>query len=120
MWVVMPFGLYNAPATFQRLVMYIFTDLLYKSMTIFIDDFSTQSSASSYLECVREALVRCKKMQLALSPDKIFLNAHKCDFLGYVVSEKGKILDPNKISVIDKLPIPTHAKGIAKLLGHLD
>ena len=34
-WVVMAFGLYNTPATFQKLVMYIFTDLLFKSMTVF-------------------------------------------------------------------------------------
>ena len=61
-WVIMPFGLCNAPAIFQKLVMYIFTDLLFKSMTVFVDDFSTQSNASSHLECVREALVRCRKM----------------------------------------------------------
>lgn len=67
--MVMPFELCNAPATFQRLVMYIFTDLLFKSMIIFVDDFSTQSSVSSHLECVREALVRCKNMQLAFNPD---------------------------------------------------
>lgn len=40
-WVVMSFGLCNASITFQRLVMYMFTDLLYKSMTMFVDDFST-------------------------------------------------------------------------------
>jgi hypothetical protein len=40
-WVVMPFGLYNVPATFQNLVMYIFTDLLFKFMTVFVDGFST-------------------------------------------------------------------------------
>ena len=72
-WVVMPFGLCNAPATFQRLVMYIFTDLLFKSMTVYIDDFSTQSNTSEHLQIVKEALVRCRQMRLALNPDKIFL-----------------------------------------------
>ena len=76
-WVVMPFGLCNAPATFQRLVMYIFTDLLFKFMMVFINDFSAQSSISQHLECVREGLVRCKKMRLALNPDKTFLGVQR-------------------------------------------
>lgn len=68
-WVVMPFGLCNASATFQRLVLYIFTNLLFKSMTISIDDLNTLSSTSHHLECVKEALIRCRKMQLVLNPD---------------------------------------------------
>jgi hypothetical protein len=48
-WIVMPFGLCNALAIFQRMVIYIFTDLLFKSMTVFVDDFSTQCNASDYL-----------------------------------------------------------------------
>ena len=47
-WVVMPFGLCNALAIFQRLIMYIFNDLLFKSMTVFVDDFSTQSDVSNH------------------------------------------------------------------------
>lgn len=72
-WVVMPFGLCNVLATFQILVMFIFTDLLFKSMTVFVDNFSTQSSASEHLECVREALKRCRKAWLALNLDKTYL-----------------------------------------------
>lgn len=43
--------------------MYIFSDLLFKSMTVFVDDFSTQFSVNSHLECVREALIRCRMME---------------------------------------------------------
>ena len=57
--------------------MYIFTDLLFKSMTEFVDDFSTQSSASLHLECVRESWIRCRRMQLALNLDKTFLGVQK-------------------------------------------
>ena len=117
-WVVMPFGLCNAPATFERLVMYIFSDLLFKSMTIYID-FSTQSSTKEHLHCVKEALVRCRQMRLALNPDKTFLGVQREVLLGYVVSEKGREPHPDKIAVIDGLATPKNAKGISKLLGHV-
>ena len=99
--------------------MYIFTDLLYKSMTIFIDNFSTRSNSSQHLGCVKEALVRCRQMQLALNPDNTFLRVQKGVLLSYVVSEKGREPDPEKIAVIDELATPTSAKGTAKLLGHV-
>ena len=99
--------------------MYIFTDLLYKFMTIFIDDFNTQSNTSQHIGCVREALIRCRKMQLALNPDKTFLDVHKGVLLGYVVSKNGREPDPDKITVITELPTPTNVKGIAKLLRHV-
>ena len=90
MWVIIPFGLCNAPATFQRLVMYIFNDLLFKSMTVFVDDFSIQSDVSDHLHCVSETLVKCRNMKLTLNPDKTFLGVNRGVLLGYVVSEKKK------------------------------
>ena len=108
--MVIPFGLCNAPATFQRLVVYIFTDSLFKSIIVFVDNFSTQSNAGSHLECVREALVTCRMMQLALNPDKTFLGVHKIVLLDYVISEKGREPNPDKITVIDDV---THlSKGM--------
>ena len=118
-WVVMPFGLCNIPATFRRLIINIFSDLLYKSMTVFIDDFSIQSSAILHLEYVGKALVRCRKMRLALNPDKTFLGVYKDILFYYVVSENERELDSNKIAVIDELLTPANAKGIAKLLRHV-
>ena len=88
-------------------------------MTVFIDDFSTQLNLSQHLGCVREVLVRCRQMQLALNPDKTFLEVQKGVLLGYVVSEKGREPDPEKIAVIDELVTPTNTKGIATLLGHV-
>ena len=64
-------------------------------------------------------MFRCRKMQLTLNPDKTFLDVHKGVLLGYVVNEKGREPDPDKIAVIDELLTPTNAKGIAKLLGHV-
>ena len=116
-WLVMPFGLCNVPATFQRLVMYIFSDLLYKSMTVYIDDFNTQSSVGDHLECVREALKRCRKVRLALNPEKTYLAVQRGILLVYVVSEKGREPDPKKITVINELSAPTNAKDIDKLLS---
>ena len=118
-WMVMPFGLCNAPVTFQRLVMYIFTNFLFKSMTIYINNFSTQSSNDKHVENVKLALVRCRNMRLALNPDKTFLGVQRGILLCYVVNEEGREPDPDKIAVIDGLATPTNAKGIAKLLGHV-
>ena len=88
-------------------------------MTVYIDDFSTQCSTSQHLQSVREALVRCRQMSSALIPDNTFLGVQKKMLLEYVVSEKGRQLDPNKVAVINGLATPTNAKGIAKLLGHV-
>ena len=118
-WLVMPYGFCNAPTTFQRLVMFIFLDLLYKSMTGFMDDFSTQSDAESHMECMREALKRCKNARLALNPEKTCLAVQKGLLLIYVMSGNGRDPDPTKVAVNDELEAPTNAKGIAKFLGHV-
>jgi hypothetical protein len=64
----MPFGLCNAPATFQRCMISIFSDMVERFMEIFMDDFSV--FGSSFQECLQHltlVLVRCKKKNLVLN-----------------------------------------------------
>lgn len=68
---------------------------------------------------MREALIRCRKTQLALNPDKTFLGGQRGVLLGYLMSEKGREPDSEKIVVIDNLATPTNAIGITKLQGHV-
>ena len=64
----MPYGLCNAPTTFQRCMMSFFSDLLEEIMEIFMDDFSVYgSSFESYLEILEIVLHRCKGKNLALN-----------------------------------------------------
>ena len=115
----MPLRLCNALTIFQRLVMYIFTDLLYKSMRVFIDDFNTLLKSSQHLGCVRETLVRCRQMQLALNLDNTILGVQKDMMLSYMMSKKDREPDLENIAVVGELATPTNAKDIAKLLGHV-
>jgi hypothetical protein len=89
-------------------------------MTVLVDDFNIQSSTNDHLQCVRETLIRCRKMQSALNPNKTFSGVNKGIFLGYVVSEKGRKPDLDKITVIDGLATPSNVKEIAMLLGHVE
>jgi len=63
-YIVMPFGLCNVSSAFQWVMSFAFLDLLYKSMTVYIDDFSTQSNSKDHLPLVKECLIRCRKQAL--------------------------------------------------------
>nr|GEV23950.1 reverse transcriptase domain-containing protein [Tanacetum cinerariifolium] len=86
----LPFGLCNAPGTFQRCMMAIFHDMIEQMMEVFMDDFSEKSHIM-----VKEGIV-----------------------LGHKISKKGIEVDKTKIKVISKLPHPTTIKGIRSFLGY--
>ncbi|GJT62469.1 reverse transcriptase domain-containing protein [Tanacetum coccineum] len=115
----MPFGLCNAPGTFQRCMMAILHDMIEKTMEVFMDDFSVfEDSFSSCLSHLDTMLQRCKDTNL-------FLNWEKCHFmviegivLGHKISKNGLEVDRAKVDVIAKLPPPTTVKGVRSFLGH--
>ncbi|GJX90077.1 reverse transcriptase domain-containing protein [Tanacetum coccineum] len=115
----MPFGLCNAPGTFQRCMMAIFHDMIEKTMEVFMDDFSVfGDSFSSCLANLDKMLKRCEDTKLALNWEKSHFMVKEGIVLGHKISRKGIEVDKAKVDVISKLPHPTTVKGIRSFLGH--
>nr|GFA87463.1 reverse transcriptase domain-containing protein [Tanacetum cinerariifolium] len=105
----MPFGLCNAPSTFQRFIMAIFHDMIEKTMEVFMDDFLVfRNSFQTCLSHLEKMLKRCEDTNLCL---KGIVLSHK-------ISKNGIEVDKAKVDVIAKLPHPTTAKGIRSFRGH--
>ena len=115
----MPFGLCNAPATFQRCMMAIFSDMVEDIVEVFVDDFLVFRTLFDYcLHNLTRVLHICEEKNLVLNWEKCHFMVKEGIVLGHRVSSKGKEVDPAKVSTIEKLPPPTNVKGIRSFLGH--
>ncbi|RVW72545.1 Retrovirus-related Pol polyprotein from transposon 17.6 [Vitis vinifera] len=115
----MPFGLCNAPATFQRCMLSIFSDMVERIMEVFMDDITVYGS--SYEECLMHleaVLHRCIEKDLVLNWEKCHFMVQKGIVLGHIISKNGIEVDKAKVELIVKLPPPTNVKGIRQFLGH--
>ncbi|GKE06049.1 reverse transcriptase domain-containing protein [Tanacetum coccineum] len=115
----MPFGLCNAPGTFQRCMMAIFHDMIEKMMEVFMDDFSF--FGNSFGNCLSRAdkmLKRCEDTNLCLNWEKSHFMVKEGIVLGHKISKNGIEVDKAKVDVIAKLPHPTTVKGVRSFLGH--
>ncbi|GJR57027.1 reverse transcriptase domain-containing protein [Tanacetum coccineum] len=115
----MPFGLCNAPGTFQRCMLAIFHDMVEKTMEVFMDNFSVfGNSFQNCLSRLDHMLQRCEDTNLSLNWEKSHFMVKEGIVLGHKISKKGIEVDKAKIDVIAKLPHPTTVKGIRSFLGH--
>ncbi|XP_072088094.1 uncharacterized protein [Arachis hypogaea] len=115
----MPFGLCNAPATFQRCMLSIFSDMVEKFLEVFMDDFSVfGDSFSSCLNHLALVLKRCQETNLVLNWEKCHFMVTEGIVLGHKISNKGIEVDQAKVEVIEKLPPPANVKAIRSFLGH--
>ncbi|CAN6576333.1 unnamed protein product [Malus baccata var. baccata] len=115
----MPFGLCNAPATFQRCMMSIFTGLVEHVVEVFMDDFSV--FGDSFDQCLQNlslVLERCIKTNLVLNWEKCHFMVKQGIVLGHLISNRGIEVDKAKIDAIEKLPPPTTVKSVRSFLGH--
>nr|GEV11975.1 reverse transcriptase domain-containing protein [Tanacetum cinerariifolium] len=107
----MPFGLCNAPGTFQRCMMAIFHDMIEKTMELFVDDFLVfADSFSSCLSHLDKMLQMCEETNLVLNWDNCHFMVKEGIVLDHKISKSGIKVDRAKVDVIDKLPHPTSVK----------
>ncbi|GKB90342.1 reverse transcriptase domain-containing protein [Tanacetum coccineum] len=107
----MPFGLCNAPGTFQRCMMAIFHDMIEETMEVFMDDFSVfGDSFSSCLTHLDKMLKRCEDTNLVLNWEKFHFMVKEGIILDHKISKSGIEVDRAKVDVIAKLPHLTFVK----------
>ena len=117
----MPFGLCNAPGTFQRCMMAIFSDMIERTIEVFMDDFFVLGkSFDNCLENLRQALIRCEETNLVLNWEKCHFMVKEGIVLGHRISERGSEVDRAKVETIEKLLLPYSVKGIRSFLGHVE
>ena len=115
----MPFGLCNTPRTFQRCMMAIFSDMVEKSIEVFMDDFSV--IGSTFEDCLHNltlVLKRCMETNLVLNWEKCHFMVREGIVLRHRIFGRGIEVNRAKIEIIEKFPPPTLVKGVRSFLGH--
>jgi hypothetical protein len=117
-FLVMPFGLPNAPATFQSLMNVLFAELLRHGVLIFMDDILVYSNT------LEEHVVLLRKVFDILHTNKFYIKRNKCffaqpsvEYLGHVISGEGVATDPNKVQAVMEWKTPTNIRQLRGFLG---
>ena len=117
-FAVMPFGLCNAPATFERLMSQVLRGLHWKRCLVYIDDILVFGhDFESALESLELVLIRVAEYGLQLKSTKCNLFRSSVPFLGHIVGRAGLECDPNKVSAVANWIPPSTIKGVRKFLG---
>ncbi|CAN6542038.1 unnamed protein product [Malus baccata var. baccata] len=115
----MPFGLCNAPATFQRCMMSIFSDYVEKIIEVFMNDFSVFGySFDGCLHNLSLILKRCVETKLVLNWEKYHFMVKQGIVLGHIISENVIEVEKSKIDLVRHLPSPTSVREVRSFLGH--
>ncbi|GKU89586.1 hypothetical protein SLEP1_g3710 [Rubroshorea leprosula] len=120
-WVVMPFGLKNAGATYQRAMNAIFHDMIGKFMEIYIDDVVVKSHGEAdHLVHLRKAFERMRQHGLKMNPLKCAFEVSAGNFFGYLVHERDLEVDKNKARAVIEAKPPQNKKELQRFLGQVN
>jgi len=117
-WRVMPFGLCNAPATFQSMMDHILHDLLDEGVVVYLDDILIYSeSVEEHERLVKEVLARLDRAGLGINLQKSTFHTDSVEFLGYGISPQGIHMIDRKIKKVKEWPVLRKVKDIQEFLG---
>ena len=117
---VMPFGLKNAGATYQRAMQTIFDDMLHKTVECYVDDLVVKSKKRvEHIQDLRHIFERLRRCQLKMNPLKCAFGVTSGKFLGFIVHHRGIEIDQSKIRAIQDMPEPKNLKELRGLQGRL-
>jgi hypothetical protein len=117
-YTVMPFGLSNAPATFQNMMNHIFRDLLDLGLIVYLDDILIYAETEEEHDRIVTEVLKClTENGLAISQDKCFWSTNRVDFLGYVISKDGIEMAQDKVQCIRDWECPRSLRDIQSFIG---
>ncbi|RVW71447.1 Transposon Ty3-I Gag-Pol polyprotein [Vitis vinifera] len=117
---VMPFGLKNVGATYQRAVTTLFHDMMHRDVEVYVDDMMVKSQdRSDHLAALERFFERTRQFRLRPNPKKCTFGVTSGELLGYMVSKRGIKVDPDKIIAILDMPAPRTEKKARGFLGRL-
>ena len=119
-YLVMPFGLKNAGATYQRLVNRMFQKHIDATMEVYIDDMLVKSAtADLHIAHLSEAFQILRNYNMKLNPSKCAFGVSTGKFLGFIVNHRGIEANPDKIKAVLDMPSPSGIKEVQRLIGRI-
>ena len=117
---VMPFGLKNVGATYQRLVNKMFNKQIGRNMEVYVDDMLIKSKEElAHLDDFRETFATLKQYQMKLNPSKCVFGVASGKFLGFMMSQRGIEANPEKVQDIIDMASPRIVKEVQNLMGRV-
>ena len=117
-FIVMPFGLNNAPATFQRLMNKALGPLLWRGVVVYLDDIIVHTETwEHHLELLGEVLARLQEARLKISPTKSDFAFEELLYLGHIVGNNAIRMNPKKVATVAMQPAPVDVPTLRSFLG---
>ena len=117
---MMPFGLKNTGATYQRLVNKMFSKQIGHTMEVYVDDLLTKSlKAEDHIADLEKTFQTLREYNMKLNPTKCVFGVAAGKFLGFMVTERGIEVNPDKIRALTEMKSPRNLKEIQKLTGKI-
>ena len=117
---VMPFGLKNVGATYQRLVIKIFQSLIGKTMEVYIDDMLVKSKERpNHMKHLQETFRLLRSYDMKLNPLKCAFGVCSSKFLGFMVTQRGIEANPVQLKAVMNSQAPITRKRVQQLTSRL-